>query len=237
MKKINFNHKTIEVILRDEVDASVFNEIFKFREYCQAETIIKEAKNAIIDIGAHVGFFSLYAAALNPNIKIYALEPETNNFLALNQNIKLNPEFKKIKLINIALGSTTGQEILYLSADSHNHSFLKAKNKINQELLVKTTGLSDFCRNQNIAKISLLKMDIEGGEHEIIKNFSESEWALIDNFFLEVHETELGFYQSLEKILRPKGFSVQVFPCQFARNLKFILAVNKRKNKPIWPKK
>jgi len=77
-------------------------------------------------------------------------------------------------------------------------------------------------------------MDIEGGEHEIIKNFSEAEWALIDNLFLEVHETKLGFYQSLEKIIRPNGFSVQIFPCQFAHNLKFMLAVNKRKIKPSY---
>jgi len=102
MEKINFNHKIIKVILRDEVDLSIFNEIFKFREYRQTEKIIEKAKDAIIDVGAHAGFFSLYAAAFNSNVKIYALEPEPNNFLALNQNIKLNPEFKKIKLVNVA---------------------------------------------------------------------------------------------------------------------------------------
>lgn len=229
MEKINFNHQALEVNLRDEVDASVFNEIFKFREYRQTEKIIATAQDAIIDIGAHAGFFSLYAAALNPNVKIYALEPEPDNFSALNQNIKLNPKFKKIKLINLALSSKTGRETLYLSGDSHNHSFLK--NEDGQELLVKTVSLNDFCREQKIAKISLLKMDIEGGEHEIIKNFSAADWALIDNLFLEVHETEAGFYQSLEKIIRPHGFSVQVFPCQFAPNLKFMLAINKRKKK------
>jgi len=234
MEKINFNHKIIKVILRDEVDLSIFNEIFKFREYRQNEKIIEKAKDAIIDVGAHAGFFSLYAAAFNSNVKIYALEPEPNNFLALNQNIKLNPEFKKIKLVNVALGSTAGQAMLYLSADSHNHSFLKETNKTGKELPVKTASLNYFCLKQKIAKISLLKMDIEGGEHEIIKNFSEAEWALIDNLFLEVHETKLGFYQSLEKIIRPNGFSVQIFPCQFAHNLKFMLAVNKRKIKPSY---
>jgi len=229
MEKINFNHQAIEVSLRDEVDTSVFNEIFKWREYRQTEKIMETAQDAIVDVGAHAGFFSLYAAAFNPNVKIYALEPEPDNFSALSRNIKLNPGFKKIKLINLALSSKTGQEILYLSADSHNHSFLKDKDS--KELSVKTTSLSDFCQNQKIAKISLLKMDIEGGEHEILKNFSELDWALIDNLFLEVHETESDFYQSLEKIIRPHGFSVQIFPCQFAPNLKFMLAINKRKKK------
>lgn len=229
MRQINFNHKAIKFNLRDDVDDSIFNEIFQFREYRQTEKIITEAKGAILDIGAHAGFFSLYAAALNPNKKIYALEPEPANFLALKQNTKLNPEFNKIKLFNTALAAETGQKILYLSVDSHNHSLVKGEDNGFQELLIKTTSLGDFCQEQKISEIALLKMDIEGGEHEIIKNFSPAEFDLIDNLFLEVHETEFGFYQSLEKILRPAGFSVQVFPCQFASNLKFILASNKRK--------
>lgn len=229
MEQISFNQKNIKFNLRDEVDISIFNEIFKFKEYRQTEMIIKEAKEAIIDVGAHAGFFSLYAAALNQAVKIYALEPEPDNFLALGQNIKLNPEFNKIKLFNAALGSKTGQEKLYLSADSHNHSLLKGMNKIDREIIVPTTTLGDFCSSQNISRISLLKMDIEGGEHDIIEKFSELEFSLIDHLFLEVHETAIDFYQSLEKILRPAGFSVQVFPCQFAHNLKFILANNKRK--------
>ena len=229
MEQISFNQKNIKFNLRDEVDISVFNEIFKFREYRQTEAIIKEAQGVVIDVGAHAGFFSLYAAALNQTVKIYALEPEANNFLALGQNIKLNPEFNKIKLFNTALSSKTGQGKLYLSSDSHNHSLLKGMNEIEKEILVPATTLSDFCSSQNISKISLLKMDIEGGEHDIIEKFSEAEFALIDHLFLEVHETAIDFYQSLEKILRPAGFSVQVFPCQFAHNLKFILANNKRR--------
>ncbi len=229
MEKINFNQKVIQLNLRDEVDVSVFNEIFKYREYRQVEELIKTTNNAIIDVGAHAGFFSLYAAALNPSSKIYALEPEPDNFLALNQNIKLNPEFKRIKLFNLALHSQTGSEKLYLSVDSHNHSLLKGDDQGDQTLTVKTTTINDFCLQQKIDRISLLKMDIEGGEHEIINNLTETELALIDHLFLEVHKTESGSYQSLEKILRPAGFSVQIFPCQFDPDLKFMLANNKRK--------
>jgi FkbM family methyltransferase len=228
MEKISFNQKTIQFNLRDEVDVSIYNEIFKFREYRQTEEIIKNASGAIIDVGAHAGFFSIYAAALNPNAKVYALEPETNNFSALNDNIRLNPDFKKIKLFQTALSSKTGTEKLYLSVDSHNHSLIKTSYN-NQEIPVKTINLSDFCRQQKIPKISLLKMDIEGGEYEIIKNLATTEFNLIDYIFLEAHKTESNSYQDLEKILRPAGFSVQVFPCEFDSDLKFILAHNKRK--------
>lgn len=231
MKKINFNQKDINYNLRDEVDDSIFNEIFKYREYRQTEEIIKKASGVIIDVGAHAGFFSLYAAALNPTVRIYALEPETANFSALKDNTKLNPEFSHIKLFNTALSSKTGETTLYLSPDSHNHSLLEEMTGTGKKTTVKIITLGDFCANQKISRIALLKMDIEGGEHDIIKNLSPAEFDLIDYLFLEVHKTESDFYESLENILRPAGFSVQVFPCQFAHDLKFILARNKRKNK------
>lgn len=231
MKTINFNQKNINYILRDEVDDSIFNEIFKYREYRQTEEIIKKASGAIIDVGAHAGFFSLYTAALNPSVKICALEPEPANFSALEENIKLNPEFNRIRLFNIALSSKTGETTLYLSPDSHNHSLLEEMAKTGKKSKVRSTTLGNFCTEQKISRIALLKMDIEGGEHDIIKNLDPTEFDLIDYLFLEVHKTESDFYESLEMILRPAGFSVQIFPCQFATDLKFILARNKRKNK------
>lgn len=229
IKKINFNQKIIQVNLRDEVDSSVFNEIFKYREYRQVEDIITTTSGTILDIGAHAGFFSLYAASLNDNTKIYALEPEPHNFLALKENTKLNPQFNQIKLFNLALDSRTGSGLLYLSPDSHNHSLLKESNQGQTELSIKTITLNDFCSKQKISRISLLKMDIEGGEHDIIKNLSPAELSLIDHLFLEVHKTGSNSCQSLEEILRPAGFSVQIFPCQFDSDLKFMLANNKRK--------
>ena len=61
--------------LRDEADQSVFNEIFKLGEYRSADEAIKNAKDAIVDVGAHAGFFSMYCRALNKKVKIFAVEP------------------------------------------------------------------------------------------------------------------------------------------------------------------
>jgi FkbM family methyltransferase len=225
MPKINFNNQVIKYTIRDQVDLSVFNEIFKFREYKQAENIIAEAAAAVLDIGAHAGFFSLYTASFNSQISIYALEPEPNNFSALEENIRSNPKLANIKPVNLGLAFKTGQEVLYLSPDSHNHSVLPEYNGSKNKLVVKTISLKDFCVQENIDHISLLKMDIEGGEYKIIENLSENEYDKIDYIFLEVHDD----YKLIENILRPAGFSIQVFPCHFDKHLKFILARNKRK--------
>ena len=78
----------LKIDLRDEADRSVFNEIFKFGEYRIAEEAIRGAAYPILDIGAHAGFFSLYCHAQNPKVKIFALEPEPENYKFLQKNLK-----------------------------------------------------------------------------------------------------------------------------------------------------
>ena len=83
MNKYNykFNNKNFDYHLRDDVDFSVFNEIFKLMEYKSSIDVIKNAKNPVIDIGAHVGFFSIFVTCLNSNVNIYSIEPEKNNLV------------------------------------------------------------------------------------------------------------------------------------------------------------
>jgi len=55
-----FNNVNFYVYLRDDVDLSVFNEIFKYREYRSCEDILRYSdKGIVLDIGAHIGLFSL----------------------------------------------------------------------------------------------------------------------------------------------------------------------------------
>ncbi|EKE19063.1 MAG: hypothetical protein ACD_9C00154G0002, partial [uncultured bacterium] len=77
---IQFNKRKLSILLNSDADESVFHEIFTERDYQKIEPHIKNAKTLIVDIGAHIGLFSLYANVLNPNIKILSYEPEENNF-------------------------------------------------------------------------------------------------------------------------------------------------------------
>ena len=55
--KYNFNKTEFFVSIRNDVDLSVFNEIFKYREYKACEEILKNAIYPILDVGAHAGVF------------------------------------------------------------------------------------------------------------------------------------------------------------------------------------
>jgi len=121
IKEIKFNNRTIKAILNSDADESVFHEIFTERDYQKIEPQIKDARSLIVDIGAHIGLFSLYASALNPNVKILSYEPEEENFKNLKENLKQN-RAQNVTAKNLAVAGEEGTTTLYISEDSHNHS-------------------------------------------------------------------------------------------------------------------
>ncbi|OGH88426.1 MAG: hypothetical protein A3J93_04115 [Candidatus Magasanikbacteria bacterium RIFOXYC2_FULL_42_28] len=226
LRNLNFEGHKITFEERDEVDRSVAAEIFKFREYRAAEPVIKSAKT-IIDVGAHVGLFSLYCLALNPAVKVIALEPEPNNFARLTGTLALN-SVTSVRATPLALAAKTGQARLLLAPDSHNHH-LVPKDDPGEGISVKTASLSGLRKQEKLGPIDLIKMDIEGGEYEVVASWTPTDFASVKNIILEYHDTVKNGRKILEKIFRENGFGVQTFPNKFCRRLGFIWANNKRK--------
>lgn len=230
LKKIEFQNRKFEVFLRPDADESVVAEIFQWREYKVAEEIIRKSSLPILDVGAHIGIFSLYVRALNDAVKIYALEPEKENFRLLLKNIEASG-VRDAKSYKVALSGKTAERNLVIEPDSINH-YLADENsgdeaKVNYEK-VSSISLGDFLEKNDIARVGLLKMDIEGGEYEVFENMSEEIFGRIDNIILEYHNYRGRNYKELEDILRKNGFSVQRFPSGFEKDLGFLFARNKR---------
>ncbi|PIT87766.1 MAG: hypothetical protein COU31_01175 [Candidatus Magasanikbacteria bacterium CG10_big_fil_rev_8_21_14_0_10_40_10] len=212
---------------RDEADQSVWNEIFKFKEYRAVESIIASAKFPIVDVGAHAGFFVLYARDLNPVVAIYALEPAPDNLEALRQNLRLN-NINGVTIAPVALADHSGSRVLALMQDSHNHYLADENEEVEQGIKVSALNLSDLLRQYGLEKISLLKMDIEGGEYEVVDNWSRKDFNKIETIIMEYHNTRLRDYREIEESLRQNGFGVQIFPSKFDKTMGFLLANNKR---------
>ncbi len=236
MQKLNLNtgEYNWQVHLRDETDQSVYNEIFKLREYRAAEDAIKNAKHAIVDVGAHAGFFSMYSRFLNKKVKIFAIEPEPNNLKSIKQHLTKN-KILGVKVIAGAIASQTEKRQLILSADNHNHHLAEPAFRSGEDeektITVQAWSFADFCKQNKIKKISLLKMDIEGGEYELFDGMSASDFAMVNYVILEYHTSnKLVSYKQIEEKLRENGFGAQVFPSRFDKTMGFIWANNKRKN-------
>ena len=223
LNNLHFNNQDFEIYTRSQADKSVMKEIFELREYKEVEAIIKSAKTLIIDAGAQAGFFVLFCRALNPEVKILAIEPDEDNLELLNQHIGIN-NLKNVEVIPAALAGKSGLRDFFISSDSHNHSLFKVLvPRISKNAKIKTYSLDDLLKEQGIKEVALLKLDIEGAEYEVLRNFTH--WKKIKNIALEYHDFGEWQHQKLEKLLSDNGFKVKSRSSKFEKNLGFIFAV------------
>lgn len=123
--------------------------------------------DTIIDIGAHIGTFTIKAALKVTNGKVYAYELAPDNFELLKENIALNG-LSNVKAFNEAVTNYVGEAEVTLCADNPlSHSLLK--DPVNGlKTSVKTTTLSQIILANKIDKIRYLKVDCEGAEHDVL---------------------------------------------------------------------
>jgi FkbM family methyltransferase len=226
--KLNLNGNNLQFHLRDEADESVVGEIYKHREYRIVEEIIKKSEDTIIDIGAHAGFFTLFVRSLNPFVKIISIEPEPENIKALKKHISIN-KVDNIEIYEGAVGGTAGRRHLFIAKDNHNHYLLERGKNVDKSIIINSWSLSEIMKKSIINSVSLVKIDVEGGEYEIFKGLDESDFKKIKNFYIEYHEAGGKNRKEIENKLRENGFGVMVFPSKFDKKMGFIFANNKRK--------
>jgi FkbM family methyltransferase len=126
--------------------------------------------NVCLDIGANIGRYSLEMSK-NSN-KVFAFEPELNNFIALKENIQLN-NLRNIKTENIALSNSNKKINLYLNKENNGgHTIIKRDTSYKQR--VNSMKLDYFLKNKKIKKIDLIKIDVEGAELKVFKGSKDT---------------------------------------------------------------
>lgn len=163
----------------------------------------------ILDIGAHVGVFSIYAAKKHPEARILAYEPSPTNYARLLRNIEA-AGVTNIEPHNLAV-TADGRDI-ELSWERSNTGGTTSLRKVNGHLIEQaqsTTldaiidGLSPFVGE--IKRVRFLKIDAEGSEHEILR--AATHLDLVDYLAGEFHSNQfleqqghsiLGLYHYLK---------------------------------------
>lgn len=222
-----FNGQFFNIDLRGESDISVAAEIFKHREYRRAEDAIRNAKHPVVDVGAHIGLFGVYCRALNPNIRIIAVEPDPDNLIVLRKNLQTNG-ISGVEIIAGGICGATGRRKLSVSDDHLNNFILPIGSKEKDLPVVDVYSFRDFCAANQVKKISLLKLDIEGGEYELLKSLRAEDFKILEALIFEYHNAGDKTYRSMELLLRENGFGVNVYPSKFDKSMGFIYANNKR---------
>lgn len=127
--------------------------------------------DVVLDIGANVGVFSAYLAALYPGVRILAFEPVPETFAVLRRNLDRNG-IRSVEAHNLGVnGDGRALELRCNPRNSGGATALGALDPTGGEHLVTCPciTLDEIFRRNAIDRCRLLKIDCEGGEYEILQ--------------------------------------------------------------------
>ena len=170
----------------------------------------------VIDIGANVGEFTAIFAELFPDARVYAFEPLPDCYEELK---KVAKQYQgRVKAFNIALGTQVGSFEFNRSSWAPASSFRKMsklhKNSYphsaeSETVTVDIKTLDKVFENIDLKKNTLIKMDVQGFEDEVIKGglevIKKAKVLVIECSLQTTYEAE-PMFDGIYKLLHPMGF-------------------------------
>jgi FkbM family methyltransferase len=146
------------------------------------------ANDVVVDAGAHVGSFAIHAKLLNPKVRLFAIEPSSESYGLLRENIARNNLTSEIIAEQCALSNHNGQAMLSTVGppDSWTISATCGRASSTAEA-VSCVSLDAFMTHHSLTRIALLKLDTEGSEHLILDESFEKVAVRVDRVVVEYH--------------------------------------------------
>jgi len=192
-------------------EARVLNEIWADKAYEPTPDFVIRRGWNVIDAGAHKGLFAVRAA--RAGAKVIALEPEPLNFATLRYNLELN-QCGLVRPIQAALWSDAGKSILHNFGDdaSTNFSLVLGADDGSTEM-VTTVTLQSLV--EQMGRIDLLKLDIEGAEVAVLASTPHETMARIDRIVLDWYIDDApdqgeSMAREIAAMLMPQGYDCTI---------------------------
>lgn len=171
--------------------------------------------DVMVDIGANVGMYTIWAAKTR-GVKVFAFEPESQNYAQLNRNIVLNDLGERVTAYCVALSDRAGYDKFYLAAFNLGESCHAFGESVNFKLepmrpahvqgCVAAT-LDELVANGTVATPTHIKIDVDGFEHKVIAGGqSVLRDPRLHSVLIEINQN-LDEHRKLVEHMRDLGFA------------------------------
>jgi FkbM family methyltransferase len=161
----------------------------------------------VVDIGANIGVFSVYAASLTQNM-VYAFEPMPSNVEFLRRNAQSNG-LGNIAIHEVGVDDKTGTARLYQSTISGGHRLFDhyRDQELDRFLEVPTTTLPQIMDDNGLEQVDFVKMDCEGSEGPILASTPIEYLRRIMKIAMEFHDDASEYkHDFIDDRLQKSGF-------------------------------
>jgi FkbM family methyltransferase len=166
----------------------------------------------VIDVGAHLGFYSRRLSKLvGSQGRVLAFEANPENFEVLQRNLR---GYKNVEAFNNCVADHDGTFTLHVSPGHSNHSLLAGYTESATEIELRGVALDSFLASRGIREVGFIKSDTEGAEPLVVAGMRQLlSSAPKPNLLLEYNPRAVRFGgtqpEELVKHLEEFGYEVR----------------------------
>ena len=176
----------------------------------------------VFDIGAYHGGFIDEILQLNDNIHVHGFEPYSESYEFLKKKYHQN---RHIKINHCAVSDYTGRSNFNINALKETNSLLESISVSKEiDLLtqkefgenVQVISLTDYCYDNKVKMIDLVKIDAQGLSYNILKGMTgllhnrSIRYLYVEAEFIEIYKNE-KLFSEIEILMRTFGYHIVDF--------------------------
>lgn len=181
------------------------------------------ADGLVLDIGAHIGYHTLALAVRYPGSEVISFEPNPANLKRLRANIDLNPDLAaRITIMDVAVADAEGSFPFNSSANVDDQTssggYLEQVSPPMEAGIYQRAGfqrswvevrrLDDLAVQLDWQRVAVIKIDVEGAEHLVLKGAMDLLGRHRPFLCIEVHS--VACMLAVDALLLPLGYTVRL---------------------------
>jgi FkbM family methyltransferase len=156
-----------------------------------ADIVVHDTEPVIFDVGANNGQFLILLKSLNSSASVHCFEPfpELAGFL---EELVTQNSFESVSINNTMVGDRNGEaELYFVEGATDTASSVKGfQPTFNKNLNARQCSLDSYVEGRQLKKVSLIKIDVEGGELEVLRGARSVLSQMRPNIILELLYTK-----------------------------------------------
>lgn len=159
----------------------------------------------VLDIGGHIGCFSVALAALRPGARVWTFEASPSTAAYTQRNVQQNGFGERVTVKNVAVSSSAGTLEF---ADNGAASGLNGITSPADAPLISVPAIT-FADALALADVPvrLVKIDTEGAEYDIVLGSAPEQWKDVERVVVEYHDVPGHGWPELESFFTAAGLS------------------------------
>lgn len=191
-------------------DLVTFEEVVEAEVYRPVVEVVGECRQ-VVDLGANIGLASRYFLAAYPAARVLAVEPNAETFALLERNLAAVPGGRGRAVRAAVWGRSTPLRVGEVGGDRRYDCVSVSEAVAGGGDTVPGVTVDELCDRHGLARIDLLKVDIEGAERQLFTG--NTSWLdRVGTIAIEFHgasRAESGF----DAVVGRHGFAVNdTFP-------------------------